>query len=504
MKELTVGIPRGDSDSPARWAMSPLACIPAGLLLSVALLYATTLEIRWPLGLVALVGFMTMFAAATDKTRFLFVSFLLSVTLRTTVNLWVPTAPRFIVGSATTTTAIELFAWDPPLILLFFWVASSAHKNRIRTFRVSDVLAFGFILWAAVSIVGSPDPRLGLARLPVVGRMILIYYCAGRGITSRNRLSTVVATINVCLLLQGGLAIAQTTFGSFVWLGPLVERPDQVSTVVVGAGEFGRATGTIGYTTTFAQYMGMLSPLALSMLLFERSKGTWFFYGAGYALGTIATLLSLSRAEVMNLMIVAAGVVVLAWYKRYLFERRVIRTLVLIAAFALASVMPFRQAIIGRFVLPDEDSAASRIPMARVALRVIQANPLFGVGLHNYTQVMREYGLDRLFSGVEFPVHNTFLYIAAEIGILGLASLLSLWAVTYKRLFGSLRGGDELRWHVAAGVILGLTALFVHSQVEVGFHADQVLAAMLWFYFGLAGALIAMERRGEVQTAGEA
>ena len=211
----------------------------------------------------------------------------------------------------------------------------------------------------------------------------------------------------------------------------------------------------------------------------------------------IATLLSLSRAEAINLIIVMTGVTMLACYRRRLFDRRVVLTGLVIVFMAMTSAVVLRESVIGRFVLPDDDSAASRVPMAKVALRMILGNPVFGVGLHNYTQVMRTYGLERELPGQVFGVHNAFLFLAAEIGIVGLALLVSLWVVAYRRLFWAFRRKDELVWHTAAAVILGLAALFMHSLVEQGFHVDQVLAGMLWFYFGLAAALTAMELQRE-------
>ena len=58
--------------------------------------------------------------------------------------------------------------------------------------------------------------------------------------------------------------------------------------------------------------------------------------------------------------------------------------------------------------------------MFRVALNIIQQNPLFGTGLNTYSEVMHHYDPKHLIGGFEFPVHNMYLFIAAEIGIPGL------------------------------------------------------------------------------------
>ena len=130
--------------------------------------------------------------------------------------------------------------------------------------------------------------------------------------------------------------------------------------------------------------------------------------------------------------------------------------------------------------------------MMKVAFRMIADNPIFGVGLHNYTQVMRSYGIAELIHGWDFGVHNSFLYLLAETGIFCLLAILFLWFITLKRLIFCLKKDEGFLWKLSAGMLCGLAALFIHSQVEEGFHVHQALNAMLWAYFGLAAALKAM------------
>ena len=60
-----------------------------------------------------------------------------------------------------------------------------------------------------------------------------------------------------------------------------------------------------------------------------------------------------------------------------------------------------------------------------------------------------------------FGVHNSFLYVAAEIGCVGLLFLLYLWFLTYSRAIYCVRKGNPGIAHVALVMIVGLTVLFL-------------------------------------------
>jgi O-Antigen ligase. len=281
-------------------------------------------------------------------------------------------------------------------------------------------------------------------------------------------------------------------------MSSIVERQEQVSIDDVNASEVRRATGTIGYTTVFAQWLGMLSPIALAYVIFSQSNLMRLGAGVAYVFAIIALILSVSRAEWLNLPIVFAILLIIWFFKKNVNRRS--STFVFIAMFIVIGLVVALQSnlIVERLTAPDSDSAYIRIPMMKVAFRMIANNPIFGVGLHNYTQVMRSYGIAELIHGWDFGVHNSFLYLLAETGPFCLLAILFLWFITLKRLIFCLGKDDGFLWKLAAGMLCGLVALFIHSQVEEGFHVHQVLNATLWAYFGLAAALKAMVIRRQV------
>jgi O-antigen ligase len=482
---------KGDAVSIAGYAL-------IGVGVGFLFLFFSGREVRWLIGFTLLVLFLSLFAIVKNKKMFLLCFLFISFVIRTNINLWLPHATVFSTGSGTTTTAVELFAFDPALILLSFYLLLTRDKNKFKEFRTTDIAALFFLFFCTLSLVNSSYPNLTLVRLPVMARMPLIYYCLSRGVTSRREVKVLSCVIIGLVLLESVLAILQTNLGSFHWVASIVERKEQVTTVELDAIEVGRATGTIGYTTVFAQWLGMLSPIALAFVIFSQSNLMRLSAGATYVLAIVALILAVSRAEWLIIPIVFAILLIIWFFKKNVNRRS--STLVFTSMFIVVGLVVALKynLIAARLTAPDSESAYIRIPMMKVAFRMIANNPIFGVGLHNYTQVMRSYGIAELIPGWNFGVHNSFLYLWAETGPFCLLAILSLWFITIKRLIFCLKKDDGFLWKLAAGMLCGLAALFIHSQVEEGYHVHQVLNATLWAYFGLAAALKAMVIRRQV------
>jgi len=450
-------------------------------------------EIRWPIGLLVLVAWGGALAIVRAKRQFLLASLLIAISIRTTVNLWTPEERPYVVSSGTTTTAVELLALDPPLLglALLLWATK---RREHRPTDVVEVLAVLFLLLTAVSALQAEDLSLSLCRFPVVARLLLIYYCFSRGVRSRRDVRLCVLALAACGIAQSCLAIVQTAGASPGVVGALVEREEQLSIIAVGSEEYGRATGTVGYTTVLAQYLGAVFPMTVAAIFLAR-KAFWrnVAFG-GSCLVVAAILLILSRAE---WIITPLSLTAMSWLGAGKFRsvRRFSRGRLAAMLLALVTVVAlFWPMVAGRLTGPDEDSAASRIPSARVAVAVIAAHPFWGVGLNNYTRDMTAHGSQALLPGSPFGAHNTFLYLAAESGVLTLFVLLALLVATVRRLLSVRRADEGSLALPAVAVLCGLGALLAHSMVEEGLHVHQVLAAILWTYVGLAGALLNLQK----------
>ena len=70
--------------------------------------------------------------------------------------------------------------------------------------------------------------------------------------------------------------------------------------------------------------------------------------------------------------------------------------------------------------MAPQTSFDRRSQLAGMAIKMVQDSPLIGQGLNNFTVVMDQYGIIAATTRFLQPVHNIYLLILAETGILGL------------------------------------------------------------------------------------
>jgi len=160
-------------------------------------------------------------------------------------------------------------------------------------------------------------------------------------------------------------------------------------------------------------------------------------------------------------------------------------TTVLTAALILAVFTDVRH----RLLKSDYGSAYSRIPMMKVALNVIKEKPFTGVGLNNYSTVMNRYDNTRenISYTFPFPVHNAFLIIASESGLLALFCFLIILSVTFiKALKFFQKGGDRFLSFVGIGWICGILTWVIHAQFKMDFAG---IRPGLWFAIAMVIAI---------------
>jgi O-antigen ligase len=152
-----------------------------------------------------------------------------------------------------------------------------------------------------------------------------------------------------------------------------------------------------------------------------------------------------------------------------------------------------------RITESDERSSEARWAMMDQALLIIRRNPMLGVGYGGYnraaqTNVPESYAQlspafrDELLKGV---VHNKYLLVAGEHGLIGLGLFLALlW--THVRLFFTVR---HWRTRFELALVAGLTSAVAAQLVFYLFDHfyNDIRIEMLWVTFAVVVAVIRLQ-----------
>jgi O-antigen ligase len=191
-----------------------------------------------------------------------------------------------------------------------------------------------------------------------------------------------------------------------------------------------------GWVTGDPNYFSLSALLGLpfAFYLMRTRQPTWERYYCIGCLGLsfLGFALAASRGGLLGL---TASVMVVAWRSKHRFKVMSAAVVLLLPLMFFSPSSP-----LGRLFNPtysDEDSSNSRLILWTAGLKMIRANPFFGVGVGNYKE-----WLDRVVEpgmSIRFAVaHNTYIQIGSELGLVGLSVFLGI-------LFMTLRSTERIR-----------------------------------------------------------
>jgi hypothetical protein len=272
-----------------------------------------------------------------------------------------------------------------PLVIFAILNIFFAASWQVAAYKWVKVLEFGLLGWYVVKT--KPDPP-----------RITQYLSYG-------------------VLFSSLLAIAQfllqRSVGGPMWfLGErtfAIDTPGIARTVLNGR-EYLRPYGTFPHPNVLGGYLAAALPLAMWQISNLKAQNSKLYYGITVALGLIALVLTFGRSA--WIVVALAIAYVLAKQKR-----KILFTIPLLFLVGFVLLRP---------TLGDE-TIVVRQELNAAAVRLWTVSPLVGVGLGNFLVRLPETLPSRQIYFLQ-PVHNIYLLVLAETGVVGLAMFaLLIW-----------------------------------------------------------------------------
>jgi putative inorganic carbon (HCO3(-)) transporter len=356
-------------------------------------------------------------------------------------------------------------------------------------------LLLAFAVAATMSAMGGLDPWCGFDSLDALlrGRW------AGKPITLWCGVRGVLDIVRAGLVFLLAAALLGPPRARKLWLGVILA----VTTIVASAGFVQYATGVrsggeflrtpaVGHSNQTAAFLVIALPIAvLAATRGEDARLRWLA-GLAVATGGVALVLTQSLAAFV------AGAAVTSILLSAVRRRAVLVTGALAVAGVAAVIVPAWTKFSAAWLTM---SVGSRLDWWSGALRLIGERPLLGIGPRNVMLVdHRAYGFSP-----SSHVHNQYLNLAVEQGVVGLALFMALaLAVAYRlRLTRPLIATDmdTVCWYGTAAALLGLLVLGLattphHSRTALVFWAIIGL-----FYAQFGDRVGARPRDGDTRPA---
>lgn len=330
-------------------------------------------------------------------------------------------------------------------------------------------LIVGFILFGCVSLLWATDPsqtRTGVERFLLNAALLVVVFTAA---STRSGFRTII----------NGFLI-----GSAV-----------TSMYSIVNGYHSRLAGIID-TDYFAAELTPAIVIACFLFVTTGSRRARWLYAAVGAVDLFAFVLTQSRGGIVGLVTGLLAAVLLAGRAR----ARIVALVLGLLAVGLGYYFGYKPAHVfgGDTTRGGLNGATSgRLDLWRIALLIFEGHPLGGVGLGNFQTVEPSYATQtvnltmvRQIVREQLVVHNTYLQMAADLGLIGLGLFLAVLVLPIRLARRALkrleRENHELEFHIR-GLLAGTIGMFVgYAFLSAEFEKP------LWLLLGLLASVPAI------------
>lgn len=295
---------------------------------------------------------------------------------------------------------------------------------------------------------------------------------------SRDRVQKISRVLFLSTIVTAVFAILQELVGGYTAFWLHLNPPDE-SFIQWDW----RATSFLNYPNSLAGYLNLLLPFALACCIL--GQGKWKALGFwSCALGFVA----LSSTQSLGGLAAFIATLILAIFN---FVKRRRNRLIFLFALCLFICLLY----VSKDVLNPSHSVESVGPDASIRLvlwstawNFFAGAPLLGIGWGNFVGLYGSYtsSMSAWIPPNIFAVHNIYLQLLAETGLIGFSIFLWLMVKTWRLATWSARSSkDFLNRALAFGVQGAILSTLVHGSVDFLFQVSPQFGALFWVLLGL-------------------
>lgn len=377
-------------------------------------------------------------------------------------------------------------AFDAVLGTLYLiWLIDILRKKsaKVNFFPKISIPASCLILMAAISMAFARFPDLSRFELIEVLKMYFCFLYLANNIKNKRDVQLIVLFLLLGLTLEGVLGFLQHRYSEPFWPTALGGTRRMYGS---------RIYGSWRSYNDLAWYLGLVVPISFSMLFSKMKPIYKFLCGLTFFLGAGSLMWTNSRSGWISSGVGAlfVSICVFSKIKGKSGLSKTFAWLMIVAIFISPLYPRLSEKFYARFGGQDRGSTESRLPQFKVAYDIIKENPLVGVGINNYTEIMDDYDTtpEGLSTITRHAVHNIFLHIAAEMGVLGLIAFMLFICAILVEGMKHIMSSNDLTAYAVIGMLGGIMAFLVHGLVDSASIGSK-LYMFVWFFAGIIFAV---------------
>jgi O-antigen ligase len=378
------------------------------------------------------------------------------------------------------------------LFFIVFTIKGMANRTQFRWPSVGEWLLIVFISYVLIAIVVRGDFQLNTLKSFFfrMGFWPFIYYFARASVKSEEDIQKIITAFMVSAAVISATLLYEHFWGqsiySLVFHTAIPLHWEDVAS--------GRAVGTFRTPIHSGQFLIPTIFFALNRMAVTNRRSTRYVCAAIITAAVAGIFFTYTRNNYASLLMCTLLVPVFSPNNRKFYTG-------VLVAFAIVLIGIIVPQVIGSSDLMNrmtKDTVSNRVIFMRTSIEMIKDNILFGVGWGNSSEMTSKYVVSRVQyeglkddMGMDVPtlVHNTYLSITQETGIIGailyygavLACFFSVIRIYLSSPLYDCLGKNFL------GVIIAFVLTWFVATMTFSNDIANYPNAMFWIYFALAG-----------------
>ena len=309
--------------------------------------------------------------------------------------------------------------------LIIFLLALWAVEKRRNIKKVLQKVNSKFVLFSVILLLGvflSGNIFLGFYGFLKFLEFSFVSFYTASSIKKYSQFIKIVKVLSIGILFESLLSIAQyfhqgSLNGIFYFFGERFITPGTLgaANASLNGALVLRPYGTFSHPNVLAGYLAVFMSALLFSIDFRKRRLTSCFFSLALTLSSVALFLTLSRVSIF----VWLTVLLLYFFKKINTNKK---AFFLSALFLLAVVLgiyfsPFQSRLLS--IRVNDQAVTQRLELTRGAWSMFVKNPILGVGINNFLTNISLYQKPTGLSFFLQPVHNIFLLILSQAGVVG-------------------------------------------------------------------------------------
>lgn len=341
------------------------------------------------------------------------------------------------------------------LVFVINWIINGISKSRVRK---SFTFSFLFLVAVSLGCVVAYDKQMFSYSILRLSEVIFLLFVLSKIKFSFFKVAISFVASTLIHAILGIYQFFSQTILANKYLGIAEQASSNfgVSVLKNDAGRFLRAYGGMSHPNILGGFIVISISFLLIIFLKYYSRVNsiikiWICLTL-FAL-SMGLVLTFSRSAYFALFISMVFLLVYFIYKKQFNE--IVPFMVILSLFLAINFFIFHDLIVTRMFSSDvslDVSGIERVELNKQAFSVIKSNALLGVGLGNYIPHVFSNDVNKLEAWQYQPVHNIFLLILSETGVIGLFMFLLILIFSF---IEKIRSGGYFNF-ILFGILLSV------------------------------------------------